>query len=390
MKKIKSACFIMFFLAACSSQPEVEIPEEIAALENITVFPADTEPEFEIALTREASFGDTEDIFLGGWLTAAVDNRERVFLADQQETVIHLYNPDGTYNRQIGREGEGPGEYRSIGQMRTDNQYFYLMDRNLNRITLYDLDTFEVITDHAVPVNQDEDDGNFRYPNAFHLMPDDQYLIHFGMAFMSGSNGSDDDSRKLEGRILNPENESYEPGNVFSFPASEALVHREGNSMMVMSVPYKRSSHVTYRNNKIYHGWSEHFLLKVYDDEGNYQRSIYYTFPNRRLNRDKVLELHADRDQQWRDMVRNDNMPETWPVYYSFLVDDENRFWVEMVTEDTEASEYVVLQETGELLGRIPWSRDKTIQQVKNGFLYTQEEDEMGLREIVKYRVEFI
>ncbi|MEX1268942.1 MAG: 6-bladed beta-propeller [Balneolaceae bacterium] len=389
MNRLKAAGIITILFIACSSPPEVEIPEEIAALENLTVFPADSEPEFEITLTKEASYGDTDEIFLGEWISAEVDHYGRVFIADQQETVIHLYNPNGTYNRQVGREGEGPGEYRSIGQMRTDDHFFYLMDRNLNRITKFDLDTFEVTADYSVPVNQDEDDGHFRYPNTFYLVSDNHYLIRFGMGFNAGNSDADDDERVVEGRILKLEDESYEPGNLFSFPASEALVQRDGGSIMVMGVPYNRSSHVTYRNDKIYHGWSENFLLKIYDGDGSYQRAIYYPFQNISLDRDQILEQYKDSDRQWRDMVRNDNMPETLPVYYSFLVDDENRFWVEMVTENTEESEYVVLQETGELLGRISWSRDKTVQQVKNGFLYTQEEDEMGLREIVKYRVEF-
>lgn len=382
---------LLFLFLSCSSAPDIELPEQYAELENLAVFPADSEPEFEINLVKEASYGDVDDVFLGSWLSAEVDKHGRVFVADNRETVIHLYNPDGTYNQQIGREGEGPGEYRNIGQMRTDDRYFYLMDRNLNRITRYDLDTFEVVGDDTIPVNQDETDGHYRYPNTFYLMPDGRYLIRFGMAFSAGNSDSDDNSRKIEGKILDPETETYAQENLFTFQDSEALVHREGRSMMVMSVPYKRSSQVTYRNEKIYHGWSENFLLKVYDGSGTYQRAIYYTFPNQRLNRDNILKLYADRDKQWRDMVRNDNMPETWPIFYSFLVDDENRFWVEMVTDNkTEKSEYVVLQETGELLGRFPWSRDKTVRQVKNGFLYAQEEDEMGLQEIVKYRVEFL
>lgn len=381
---------ILLLTAACSSQPEIEIPEEIAELENLSVFPADAEPEYEITLVKDASYGDVDDVFLGSWLSAEVDKYGRVFVADNQETVIHLYNPDGTYNRQIGREGDGPGEYRSIGQMRTDDQYFYLMDRNPNRITKFDLETFEVVSDYTVPERQDELSENYWYPQGFDVLPDNQFLIKFGVGFMNGNDGSEDDSRKTEGKILDPDSESYLPGKMYSFPDSDALVHREQGSMMVMSVPYKRTSVVAWHNQQIYHAWSEHFLLKVYDMEGEYQRAIYYPFQNKSLDRDKVLEIYKDNGKQTRDMVRNDKMPETWPMFYSFYVDDENRFWVEMVTEDTEASEYVVLDESGALLGKVSWTRDKQIQRVKNGSVYVQEEDEMGLREIVKYRVEFI
>src|SRR6056297_2691061 len=128
---------LVMIVTACSSAPEVELPEEVAALENVAVFPADSEPEMALTLTKKVRFGDTDELFLGGFLRSVTDKDGRVILADFQQTQLHLYNADGSYNRPIGREGEGPGEYRQIGTMRTDDQFFHLMDRGLNRITRY-------------------------------------------------------------------------------------------------------------------------------------------------------------------------------------------------------------------------------------------------------------
>lgn len=375
---------LVLMIAGCSSEPEIDIPEDIASLENLTVYPADTEPVFNMSLSPEATFGDTDDLFLGGWLAAKVDNNGRVFIADMQETQLHMYNPDGSYNRQIGREGEGPGEYRQIGTMRTDDQFLHLMDRGLNRITRYDLETFEVAGETSLTIEQTEGE-NFRYPQDYYLTGSEKYLILVGSGFSAGV--TDDSGRSIGGLKLGWKGDSLSTESLFSFDPSEALVHREGGSIMVMSVPYKRSSVISFQNNQLIHGWSEHFLFSVYDENGEYQRAIYYPYQNMPLDKDEILEMYEDRDEQWFSMVQNDDMPDMWPSWNTFTTDDEGRIWVERLVDDSDNTVLHVLSNSGELLGTASWQRNRTIQDIKNGYLYSSEENEMGLREIVKYAV---
>jgi hypothetical protein len=380
-----SVILFVLFIAGCASEPEVELPEEVAALENVAVFSADSEPAYELSLTKVATYGDTDDLFLGGWLSSVTDHEGRVFVADMQETKLHLYNPDGSYNQQVSREGEGPGEYRSVGTMRIDDRYFHLMDRNLNRITRYDLENFEVAGETTISIEREGEGGNFQYPQDFYLTGSETYIIVAGSSFSAGA--SDDSKRSIEGVTLEWSGDSLSTENIFSFGASEALVHREGNSIMVMSVPYKRSAGTDIWNNQLIHSWNEHFLFSVYDQTGEYQRSIYYPFQKMPLERGEVLDMYEDRDEQWFSMVRNDDMPDLWPSWTTFTVDNEGRIWVERLVNDMDNTVLHVLSNMGELLATAPWNRNKNIQDIKNGYLYSSEENEMGLREIVKYTI---
>ncbi|WP_340105509.1 hypothetical protein [Rhodohalobacter sp. 8-1] len=105
------------------------------------------------------------------------------------------------------------------------------------------------------------------------------------------------------------------------------------------------------------------------------------------LERGEVLEMYDDRDEEWFSMVRNDDMPDTWPSWNTFTVDKEARIWIERLVDDSENTVLHVLSETGELLCTVRWNREKTIQDIKNGYLYSSEENDMGLRKIVKYAV---
>ena len=388
----RSLLFILtlFLIKGCTSEPDIQLPAEIASLENLTVFGAETEPTGEITLTRETVFGDTEDVLLSDWLMVHIDPRDRVIIGDGRETAIHLYNPDGSYKRQIGREGEGPGEYRSIGTMQADENYFYHYDNRNRRLTRYDAETFEVVSDFTVSVPSDDDSAFPEYFSSFSLIPDEnQMLAHLGMGFRSGRANSNQSERRIRGRMMHSETGEFTGDDVYSFPESEALVHYGNDgSLAVTSVPYKRSSVVQVHDGEIIYGWNEHFLSKYYDLNGEYQRAVYYDYENPPLNRNEVLKMYEDRTEPWKSMIENDNMPETWPSWSTFIPDDEGRLWVQRRTDDPSVTKYHILAPTGETMAVFPWNPNDRIQKIQNGYLYSQEENEDGLREVVKYMFE--
>lgn len=380
---------LIFIVSACSETPEIEVPEEIATLENVSVFESTVEPLGELILTREATFGDTEDVFLGAWLMTHVDDRGRVFIADNSETILHLYNPDGTYNRSIGREGDGPGEYRNITAIQTGDRFLHLYDQNTSRISRYDLNTFELRDDVTIEYSHNTESGFFRSLRGFKLADEDHYLMQFGMGFRADNPDTDQSERRIEGELMHRETGKFTGEQVYSFPAGEALVEFRGDGgMSVMLVPYKRSSVIRFANDGFVYGQAEHFLFRFFDKEGNYTRAVYYNYDNHVLDRNEVLALFENRGEQWQNMVRNDRMPETRPSWSDFHVDDENRLWVLRNTNDRDAPEYHILSEYGDLLAIYLWESGNRLQAVKNGYLYSMEENEEGLREVVKYRIE--
>lgn len=96
---------------------------------------------------------------------------------------------------------------------------------------------------------------------------------------------------------------------------------------------------------------------------------------------------YDDRDEPWRSMVRNDQMPATWPAFTMALPDDENNVWAGLYTDDPESYTWMAFTEEGELYASFIWSRNRTIQSVRNGEIYTIETDpDTELRQVAKYR----
>lgn len=387
--KYASILILFLLLTACRSQPEVTIPEEVFTLENLAHFSSDTEPLMEIELIPETVYGETDEVLLSSWIRVHVDSRGRVFIADVPERSIYLYNPDGTYNRQIGQSGGGPGEYQRIGLMRSDDNFFYHYNNRNLRLTRYDINTFDYVDDFELVVEHNDDDTFYRSVSSiFPIGSDNEILVLLRMQIGFDMQDVDLSQREIQGYMYNLETGELGNEQLFSFPASETLVHFEGGGFGTLPLPYQRKSVVRVNNGQIIYGWSEHFFFRYYDLNGNYQSALFYEYSNPRLNRREVLRMYENRSEPWRSIIQNDEMPDTWPSWDRFLPDDENRLWVERRTDNREKTEFHVLDESGELLAVFPWESGNSIQKIQNGYLYSLERNEDDLQELVKYRIE--
>ncbi|MEX0905879.1 MAG: 6-bladed beta-propeller [Balneolaceae bacterium] len=385
MNRLKAACIIIILFAACSSQPETEIPEEIAALENLTVFPADSEPSMTINLEPAGSFGDTDEVIIGNLFGFVADHSGRVFIADGSENTIHAYNPDGSYLQSLGREGGGPGEFQGIGSLKVDNEYLYAMDWNQRKLNAFSLEDFSF--SHTVSMMR-EDHGieelNGAYPQEYFISSDNTFLVQYGLPFTPDNL---DEERSYPFYRLNQEGE-FISDQVLSIRAPEILYNSSGP--MIMFSPFGRRSILrTANDDRIVTAWLEDFLIKFYSPDGTYEKAIYYPYKKAALDRDQVVNRYED--ERMRRVIRNADAPDTWPALNSIIVDDENRLWVSTIPDDDEVYDWWVLNDGGELLARFPWPREKYISEITNGSLYTREtEEETGLVEVVQYRIELM
>ena len=94
----------------------------MASEPNVTIGQLEGEPESELFQVSTA-------VLLPGG---------RVAVADQGGTVIRIYGADGTFEREMGRKGEGPGEFKAISRLAIippDTILAY--DRSLFRVSIF-------------------------------------------------------------------------------------------------------------------------------------------------------------------------------------------------------------------------------------------------------------
>ena len=382
---VYAVCSIFLLLTGCSSEPEVEIPKQFEELDKLTVIKKDAQPTHEIDFAQEVSFGETEDVIIGGIMDVTVDEQGRVFIADGDQNAIHIYEPNGDYIRKIGKEGKGPGEFTMVSLLRHDDNQLYALDMRQRRINVFNLESLDF--SHAISLSQ-EGDGREELssatPNAYYIRDNGNLMVSYEESLAAEREGDDERSRLYY--LMDQE------GNIISDKVLEQQTHafimdQSGGRRLFMTAPYARRPNLaTGPGDEIYTNWSEHFLVKQYNADGEYQQAIYYPYSQSSLDISNVVKEFEGK--RFKDLLRNADNPDTWPAVNSLMVDGQGRMWVSTYTDDDSIYQWWVISEDGELLAQFDWPKEERIEAVENGKLFARKTDEeTGLEEIVRYDI---
>lgn len=377
----KSALFIVTLFFAFG-QLEIQaqnrsLSSELDTLSNLTEiqFPAEDQPR-EIRISNPVIFSD-DDLLIGQISGIVSDRNGGVYIADRDQSTIHRFDGSGNYIRSFGRDGEGPGEFRSLVQIDTDGNFLYALDRNLNRITSFDPETGDPIETHTLGGTGQS------MPETFYVLPDDAFLI-ISMMFATGS--SDDVIHYQPTGILTKTG-NYKTSDQIRLPARESvMVNSEGGNIGIIVPTYSRKSRVSVSDSgSIYTNWSEHLLIKQYDSDGAYAGAFYSNLEGDPLTRSQLRNRYSS---AYMDALRGATPPSTWPVVRSFLVDNQNRLWVNLFGDGAGERKWLVFQKNGEVGGMLTLPEESTIHEVRDGYLYLIETDRDGLEIVKRYEIE--
>ncbi|WP_147303564.1 hypothetical protein [Rhodohalobacter sp. SW132] len=94
-------------------------------------------------------------------------------------------------------------------------------------------------------------------------------------------------------------------------------------------MPFTRSSLVSFsRDGRFYTNWTDDFLIRIYDSEGEFEEVWYESVTKSELDMN-IFELSRFRERS----LAQYEMPETWPAVHTMELDDEDRLWVATITD---------------------------------------------------------
>jgi len=135
--------FIFIFSAiSCSEKPgypvRTEIIDGIKYIHNTEI---PLHPNKTVFFEEDLSIGGEEYKMLFRPQRFIVDQKENIYITDYQDKSIKVFDPRGEYILTIGRKGEGPGEFSSIGYLAfLPDGRLMVMDLEARRISLFDSD----------------------------------------------------------------------------------------------------------------------------------------------------------------------------------------------------------------------------------------------------------
>lgn len=85
---------------------------------------------------RPDTLVDTASGLIGAVADLHVDDDGRVYVSDSQANGVHVFDASGRHVRTIGREGEGPVEFRRLGDLQTFGDTLVVVDAGNGRLQL--------------------------------------------------------------------------------------------------------------------------------------------------------------------------------------------------------------------------------------------------------------
>lgn len=401
--------FIALVISACADETtddnKTGLPESAKNLTNLTVYPEDQEPEYEIELIADQNFGEPDSIYISHVKDIITDDQNRVIIADGAygKCKIHVFNPDGSYLKTVGRNGKGPGEFIALDKLFILDNKLYVLDRQMHRISVFALNSFELleIIDTKPDYLKQIEDLRSASPSDIYLRDDGNFLVGLADQMLFQEEDTRKDTKYYvfnnEWKIASEEIYSRIPTQFFYYEANNIP------SLSTYSFMNQALMDVT-KDGTIFSAWSQDILIKVHDPDGNYLRSFYYPFTHSKLNKDNIINMfdeswvnNQEGIKRWKAKARTVNYPETWPAIHDLIVDDKKRIWIATITDSKTEFKWWVLDEQGNLLAKFDWPGKKTSQsigygktmKIHNGYLYTyifQEHDASRL--VTRYRIE--
>ena len=297
---------------------------------------------FKEELTIGEPEGD-ENYMFGGGINFNTDNEGNFYVVDSGNHRIQKYDPEGKYLLTIGREGQGPGEFRAFSLPRFDkDNHLYITDGSNRRISFFDKDG-----QYLKQIRMQE-----RYEN-LHINSRGFIVANKWQMIQEGNAQKQTHQYGLFDSEFNPVQELFKDEIETPLPTG-----RDASSLGDFIA--KTFSILAFRppvvitladNNFIYLGFPEKYEIIVYSPEGKPARKIIRDYDPLPVNekdkenfqkivREQALSLPIFTDDIKKIALQKIKYPKYKPAYQSFTLMENG--WLAVIVDSVE-DEYTLI-----------------------------------------------
>ena len=327
----------------------------------VTLVKNPKEPIYEsevFKLKEELAISETperEEVIFSQIRSIDVDKSGRIYILDQGEAHVYVFDPDGNYIKSIGKKGQGPGELHMPFTMTVTNNQKLMVEDFRREINFYTLEgdfirEIKTAKEAALRIFMNSR-GNF-----------------FGTVIVY-----DEEDPRYEVRKYDPQMNRL--ASLGKSPLPNA--RNEGFNPFGGAVMYA----VRYDDHVIC-GSPEKYELEVFDLEANLEMKIIKDYDPVEITKQEIDEVMEEIPQGMEVSIPKYHNPFQW-----FGTDDEGRIFVrthEQVKEG-EGFYYDVFDVEGKFIAKVPLKTRPLL--IKDNKFYAVEEDEQGFLSIKRYKV---
>lgn len=321
-------------------------------------------------LTEAFRIGDESagDSLLFGWVNdLAVDSKGQLYVTHDRLKRIRKFSQDGVLVGDIGREGEGPGEFIEmpnvhIGPMDS----VYAWDSWVNRLTIFSPQEHAYVTSFTP---SDSEDETFS-PSSNFLGASSQGLL---LQYSSGYNPESEntETRPLRIKLLGW-NGAVLSDSVIQL-STDVLVRITETSIRFASLPYARSARFAFSNDQVlYFGTNDAIHVAAVPFGGGQESRFEISVPHTPIavTQSERQEAITSYGEDFEEMIRA-RLPDFKPAFGTLIPDDEGRLWFELSQPESDQTRtWHIVERDGRVVGMATVPQRVRLRVVRNNRAY--------------------
>lgn len=306
----------------------------------------------------------------------AADAQGQIYIEDGSDMAIKVFDPQGRYLRAIGRLGEGPGEFTSIGDIvpLADGRLL-VTDFQARRTSFFDSQGRFLVS--------------YPWKNNFFKV-----LLATGSSCTMALGVYSEESRELWVKTVDFTGEELLTFGKFRFPEFKMI--QVGEGVISTTVPWSPNPIFAGDNSRqwLYYCPDDRYLIEVYNQEGKLFRKIDRPYEPVPVTTEDINEIKARYTQRpdspAAKLYAQMEFPKFKNITNYLTVDSDGNLWLrtnEVKKEQgKEITAYDVFNPDGFYDARVWLDINPLV--FAGGKMYRTDEDEAtGLRQVKRYRI---
>jgi hypothetical protein len=306
--------------------------------------------------------------------SVSADGEGRIYVSDQLEGEVRIFDAQGQHLRSFGRRGDGPGEFNSNSW-----GWFHVRPVAGGRLTVEDLPRLRIFDDQGAYLSSFDlltvlVDGERRYasPRGIIWVPELETIVARWSLDLP-------DSRDGESLVLLSDSLTV----LREFPTRVVAGSSHEGPGWSFSLPHGPDYEWALAGNRILAwGVSDEYRIDLYDLERGQWVRVAFLLPHEPVTSGDIQafkDLFLSRswvqgqEEIWEPRLNRAEYPETKPYFAEILGDDEGRIWVRryspiLGSDGKDWIRYDLFDGDGSWLGVV--DSPVAFQEVRNGFGY--------------------
>lgn len=310
-----------------------------------------------------------------------IDSRGRIYVVDGFRGGVRVLSSTLNPLREVGRDGEGPGEFRTRQIQILNGDSLAVYDSQLGRFTVFEPDDFAVARTFRLL-----EYGN-QTPSKYWAIGTNRSLAVESPAFYPGAGVDDDVGRQdiVTTSVIG----AIEKDTILTMPSADFLVVRSAGSVTVRAHPYGTEPLLQPVDSlRVVYGHTREARILVLGLGGDTVADVLHSTETVNVSQQQFEEdLAKIRNQQMAATFRLE-APHQWPAIVALVADDSSRVWMSVrAAANADSWPLFVFDTSGRLVATSNLPAGEELWAVRGDVAVATSTDSLDVPWIRRYRV---